>query len=217
MERTLRRLEWRAMPFITFEGIEGSGKSTQARRLAEALGAVLTFEPGATPLGRKVRELLLSIEGAGISAETELLLFFADRAQHVSEVIQPALAAGKTVISDRYVDSTLAYQGFGRGLAEAHIRALAEIATAGVRPDLTFLLDVSVETGLGRVGRRGAGDRIEAEQHTFHRRVADGFRALAAQEPARWVRVDGERDPDVIAREIYDAAVARGLARHAVR
>ena len=203
------------MPLITFEGIEGSGKSTQAQRLADELGAVLTFEPGATVLGAKIRELLLG--GGVVTPDAELLLFFADRAQHVAQVIAPALQDGRTVICDRFTDSTLAYQGFGRGLPLPRIRALAELAVGGLRPEMTFLLDVPAAVGLARAGRRGPVDRIESETVAFHERVASGFRTLAAEEPDRWLRVDGERAPDVIAAEIHAAALSRGFARHAVR
>jgi len=207
------------MPFITFEGIEGSGKTTQARRLAESLGpgVVLTFEPGATALGRKLRELVLDARDLPIAADTELLLFSTDRAQHVSEVITPALRDGKIVLCDRYVDSTLAYQGFGRGVPLDRIRTLSEIATGGLKPDLTILLDVPVALGLGRAGRRGLRDRIESEVESFHARVSDGFRTLAAQEPARWVKVDGTGDPEAIAATVRAAAFARGWGGHAVR
>src|SRR5688572_8908344 len=176
------------MPLITFEGIEGSGKSTQAQRLAGDLGAVLTFEPGATVLGGKIRELLLG--GGVVTPDAELLLFFADRAQHVQQVIAPALQQGRVVISDRFTDSTLAYQGHGRGLPLGRIRALAELSIGGLRPNVTFLLDVPAAVGLARAGRRGAVDRIESETMAFHERVADGFRTLAAEEPGRWVKID---------------------------
>ena len=203
------------MPLITFEGIEGSGKSTQAQRLAQELGAELTFEPGATVLGAKIRELLLG--GGVVTPDAELLLFFADRAQHVAQVIAPALQQGRLVICDRFTDSTLAYQGYGRGLPLDRIRALADLSIGGLRPDVTFLLDVPAAVGLARAGRRGAVDRIESETMAFHERVAEGFRTLAAAEPERWVRIDGERAPDEIAAEIRAAARARGLKQDAVR
>jgi len=202
------------MPLITFEGIEGSGKSTQARRLADELGALFTFEPGATETGVRIREIVL---GTGpVAPQAELLLFLADRAQHIAEVIRPALAAGRIVICDRYNDSTLAYQGYGRRIPLAPLRQLTEEATGGLRPDVTFLLDVPVALGLSRAGRRGAIDRIESETVAFHERVRHGFVTLAAEEPKRWVVVNGERDPEVIADEIRAAARARGFAKNAV-
>jgi dTMP kinase len=200
------------MPFITFEGIEGSGKSTQARRLAEAIGAdaVLTFEPGATTLGGKIRALLLERTSV-VMTEAELLLFLADRAQHVGEVIGPALLAGKTVICDRFADSTLAYQGYGRGLSLERIRILSKAALGDLAPDLTLLFDIAVDAGLARVGRRGAGDRFESEHVAFHERVREGFRQLAAEEPQRFVVIDADQAPDVVAEAVASAVRARGL------
>lgn len=208
------------MPFVTFEGIEGCGKTTQAHRLARALGpsALLTQEPGGTALGRAIRALLLEVTGGGMSPEAEVLLFFADRAQHVAEVVRPALAAGKVVISDRYTDSSMAYQGYGRGIDLELIRVVARAATGGLTPELTVFIDVPVDVGLARVGKRGRHDRLEAEVREFHERVRDGYHALAAAEPGRWVRIDGEAEPEEVERQVLAAAASRGImAGHGVR
>ena len=199
--------------FVTFEGVEGCGKTTQAPRLAAALGAnvLLTQEPGGTELGKEIRTMLLSPKNAGMAPAAELLLYFADRAQHVEQVIRPALAAGRSVISDRYVDSSLAYQGYGRGLPLDLLRAVARLATGGLQPDVTFFLDVPVERGLSRVGRRGAHDRLESEAVDFHERVRRGYLALMEDEPERWIRVDGVGAPDEVEQRLLAAARQRGL------
>lgn len=175
---------------IAFEGGEACGKSTQARRLAEAIGAVLTREPGGTPLGEKVRALLLDHDAstADLDARAEALLLAADRADHVARVIRPALAAGRDVVTDRFVGSSLAYQGHGRGLDVDEVARLSAWATGGIEADLVVLLDVPDEVAAAR--RHRELDRLESAGAEFHRRVIEGFRALAAADP-RWHVVDG--------------------------
>ena len=177
--------------FITFEGVEGCGKSIQLARLRvwmeEAGVSVLaTREPGGTKIGEGIRELLLAPRSARLEAAAELLLFEADRAQHVREVIRPALGAGVHVLCDRFFDSTTAYQAFGRGLDERMVLELNRVASGGLVPDLTLLLSVSLEKGLARVRGGCAGDRIEGESLAFHRRVQAGFAELAKREPERF-------------------------------
>ena len=184
---------------ITFEGTEGTGKSTQAALLEEELlrrgkNVVLTREPGGTKLGEDLRAILLGHSHAGLSAGAELFLYMADRAQHVDEIVAPALADGKIVICDRFVDATVAYQGFGRGLARKTIDLLNREATSGRMPDLTLLLDMQkVEGALARAlkrnseeGTSGREDRFEKEEMDFHRRVQDGYRKVAEEEPRRF-------------------------------
>jgi dTMP kinase len=192
---------------VAFEGGEGSGKSTQARLLASALDAVLTFEPGGTDIGRAVRALVLDPSHPSMTDRTEALLMAADRAQHVASVIEPALAAGRHVVTDRFVGSTLAYQGFGRGLDLDELRVLCRWATAGREADVNVLLAVPYDESRSRLA--GRPDRLEAEDRSFHERVADGFRSLAAAEPARWVVVDGVGSIDEVARRVSDALDGR--------
>ncbi len=178
---------------IALEGIDGCGKSTQARALARALGATLTFEPGATPVGARLRELLLAPDMPPPSLRTEALLMVADRAEHVDRVLEPALAAGQWVVSDRYAASTVAYQGFGRGLDAAGLADLVAWATDGLAADLSVLVDVDVGVAAGRLAAAGRGraDRLERLGPDFAARVRAGFLAQAAQDPDHWIVVDG--------------------------
>jgi dTMP kinase len=205
------------VPFITFEGIEGCGKTTQLRRLAARLGpgCVVTREPGGTAIGGAVRQILLDPASRGLTPMAELLLYFADRAQNVAEVVRPALAEGRVVLCDRHVESSLAYQGYGRGLPLEAIRELAVLATGGLRPDLIVLLDVPVGLGLARVGQRGAHDRLEAEVREFHDRVRAGYESLRAEEPSRWLELDGAASPDAVFEALWSELVTRGLVGEA--
>jgi dTMP kinase len=185
--------------FITLEGPEGGGKTTQLRLLAAFLreqgyDVVATREPGGTSIGDQIRCVLHDTANTAMSPTAELLLYAASRAQLVDQVIRPALAAGQVVLCDRYADSTLAYQGYGRGLDLAMLATLATIATGGLQPDLTLLLDLDVERGLAR--RRDEGEemnRLDLETVAFHRRVRDGYLALCAADPARWRLIDAGR------------------------
>jgi dTMP kinase len=189
---------------IAFEGGEGSGKSTQARLLAGRLDAVLTFEPGATLLGGQLRALLL--DGDVIDARAEALLMAADRAQHHAEVIQPALDRGLHVVTDRYLYSSLAYQGFGRGLDLDAVRSLSQFAGAK-EADIVVLL--SVPAAVRRERLRGRLDRIEAADDTFHERVERGFLELAARDPQRWVVIEATDDIDAIADRVWTEVKSR--------
>jgi len=206
--------------FISFEGIEGSGKSTQARLLAEALGrrgadVLLTAEPGGTAIGEGIRRLLLSEEHSGMDAVAELLLYAASRRQHVAEVIEPALCAGRVVVTDRFSDSTTAYQGWGRGLSLDLLAMLDSAATGGLRPGLTFLLDLDVETGLRRNAEANKVDRLERESVEFHRKVREGYLAIAREEPRRVRLLDASGDAGSVHARVAETAVdylrARGV------
>lgn len=184
-------------PFVTFEGIEGSGKTTQVRLLSEYLTERgvphrVTREPGGTPLADEIRSLLLSPRAEPVFPESELLLYEAARAQHVRGVILPALSSGQAVLCDRFYDATSAYQGYSRGIEAHRVEWLNAFASAGLSPDLTFLLDISPEDGFTRIHGRGIRlDRIEVESLEFHRKVREGYLRLQPADPARIVRIDG--------------------------
>lgn len=197
----------RVARFIVFEGGEASGKSTQSTRLARRLGAVHTREPGGTAIGAALRDLLLDARITGLDDRAEALLMAADRAQHVAEVVRPALAAGRHVVCDRYIGSTLAYQGHGRGLPVADLRRISAWAADDLWPDLIVLLDVPREVALGRAPT--VPDRMEAAGDEFHDRVARGYRALAGADPMRWVTIDGSAPADDVEAEVWAAVCTR--------
>jgi len=194
--------------FLVFEGGEGAGKSTQVRLLADALKrdgreVVVTREPGATEAGAQIRRLLL--DGEALTPRSEALLYAADRAHHVATVVRPALARGAIVVSDRYVDSSLAYQGAGRTLPVQEVAWLSSWATGGLKPDLTVLLDLDPSVGLRRAGARGAGaDRLESESLAFHERVRCAFLDLAAADSGRYLVLDAEREPAQVAGAVLE-------------
>lgn len=194
--------------FIVFEGGEGCGKSTQAGLLAAERDALLTRQPGGTELGRRLRRLLLGsesgpVDDTPVDDRAEALLMAADRAQHVAEVIEPALAAGRDVVCDRYIGSSIAYQGYGRGLDVDIVRAVSGWAAGGLWPDVVVLLEVTEEVASARLG--DARDRIEAAGSDFHRRVALGFADQARDEPDIWVVVDGSGTVDEVHERVLDA------------
>lgn len=199
---------------LTLEGPEGSGKSTQAQRLADRLTAagrscVVTREPGGTTVGEEIRRILLHSRDLAPVPAADALLFNAARAQLVAEVIKPALERGDVVICDRFTDSTLAYQGYGAGLSLATLRELAAVATDGVVPDLTILIDLPEEEGLGRKGQSETTRFEERESPEFHRRVRQGFLDLAAAEPHRFVVLDGSLPAEAIEEAVAQALAAR--------
>lgn len=192
--------------FIAFEGGDAVGKSTQAARLANRLGAVLTREPGGTAIGERIRDLLLDHGTIELSARTEALLMAAARAQHVAEVVRPALDAGRTVVTDRYSHSSLAYQGYGRGLPRDEVRSLSDWATEGLWPDVVVFLDVPDAEARSRLVTH---DRFEAEDWWFREQIAMGFRTMAAEDPERWITIDGVGPPDEVEQRVWSAVSAR--------
>ena len=201
--------------FITFEGTEGSGKTTQLKRLGELLGKhriphVLTREPGGSRLSTHLRRWILNRLDYRLAPQAELHLFLADRAQHVQEVLLPALREGKVVLCDRYTDSTLAYQGGGRGFDLQTLSSFNKSATNGLSPDLTLLFDVPVQVGLKRALGRGKGkDRMEREKIKFHQAVRRVFLRIAKKEKKRFIVLDASRDPDMVYQQMIEQLIAR--------
>lgn len=205
--------------FITLEGGEGSGKTTQIKRLADTLKAagretVITREPGGTPEAEKIRDLLVRRDGGDWTPLTECLLLFAARVMHVEKLIKPALAAGKVVISDRFADSTRAYQSYGHGLPLQTVESLNALSLGTFQPDLTFILDMDVEEGLARSGKRlaaarSAEDKFESLDMDFHRRLRHGYLEIAKMNPARCVVIDAGRGMDDVARDLAAAVMGR--------
>lgn len=195
--------------FVSFEGPEGAGKSTQLLRLATRLraaghDAVVTREPGGTPAADRIRDVILDAS-LRVDALTEFLLYAASRAQHVVEVIAPALDDGRVVLTDRFTAASVAYQGFGRGLDVDFVRSLNDRAASGLTPDLTLLFDLPPEVGLARVRERGAPDRLEGADLDFHRRVRDGFLTQAAENPERWLVLDASEGPGALEAAVWEA------------
>jgi dTMP kinase len=205
--------------FFTFEGPDGSGKSTQIALLADHLRAagysvLLTREPGGTPIGDQIRNVLHDVANTAMVSEAEILLYSASRAQLVGQVIRPALAQGRIVLSDRYADSTIAYQGYGRGLDLAALREITAFATGGLVPDLTILLDIPVEEGLDRKRRAmaledGEWNRLDREPLELHQRVRRGYLELVAADPERWLVVDARGPIEDVQREIRETVEKR--------
>lgn len=185
---------------IAVEGVDASGKSTQARMLADSLGAEFTFQFGATGVGEVIREILLDPANDSVDDRTEALLIIADKAQHVAEIVGPALESGRDVVTDRFTASTLAYQGYGRGLDVGELKAMMRFATGGLEPDLNVLMDLSPEQAWQRLG--SSVDRFEKQGREFLDRVRDGYLALAGADPERWAVVDAAGTTDEVANRI---------------
>jgi dTMP kinase len=200
--------------FITLEGPDGSGKTTQIHLLHDRLVAagyapLLTREPGGTPIGDQIRDILHSLDNHDMVDTTEILLYSASRAQLVAQVIRPALSAGRLVLCDRYADSTMAYQGYGRQLDLGALRVITQFATGGLKPDLTILLDVDVETGLRRKKAAEEWNRMDQQALDFHVRTRQGYDALAAAEPGRWVTVDASGPVSQVADRVWRIVATR--------
>jgi dTMP kinase len=199
--------------FVNFEGCDGCGKTTQMRRLAERLSSegyqvIETTEPGGTRIGNQIRRILLDSANQELCATAELLLYFASRAQNVEEVIRPALAAGSVVLADRFTDSTMAYQGFGRKLGERIVTDLDRIASRGLVPDVTVLIDIDLETSLARARQRNLDlteTRMDEQAEEFHRTVREAYLELARREQARFRVIDGRPDVETVARAVREA------------
>ena len=192
--------------FITFEGVDGCGKTTQIKLLKQYFEGLnrtvlLTREPGAKGLGEKLREILLNYDGE-VSNNCESFLFLADRAQHIDTIIKPAVERGEVVLCDRHTDSTVAYQGYGRGVDKEQINMLNNIATSGLKPDLTFVFDIDIETSMSRVGKEK--DRMESAGTEFFKRVREGYLAIAKSEPDRVKLIDGTKSIDAIHKEVLE-------------
>jgi len=201
--------------FITLEGPDGSGKSSQMAPLAEFISqlghsVVSLREPGTSAIGEQIRNVIMSLKNTAMNPRTEILLFLAARAQFVEEIVRPALAAGQWVLCDRYADSTLAYQGYGHQVDLDNLRRLLQFATGGLTPDLTLLLDIDTKAGLSR--KRSAGgewNRLDAYPVEFHQRVRHGYFELAAREPQRWVVIDASQPPEMVQSAMRQAILAR--------
>lgn len=200
--------------FITIEGPDGSGKSSQVPVLAEAIrqagyDLVVTREPGGTEIGDQVRQIIMDLKNTGMFPHTEILLFQASRAQLVREVIRPNLEAGKVVLCDRYADATLAYQGYGHETDLLELRRVVEYATGGLKPDLTLYLDINVEKGLRRKGKGEEWNRLDAYEVEFHERARAGYIELIAQEPERWVVIDAGQSVEQIQEDLKRVVLER--------
>jgi dTMP kinase len=203
--------------FIVFEGVEGAGKTTQIKATAQwlqsmdggSLPVVMTREPGGSEVGKSIRQLLLENTDLNVTNRTELLLYAADRAQHIEEVIRPQIDRGSIVLCDRFTDSTIAYQGYGRGIDRELIDRVNELATGGMESDLTLWLDLDVQIGLERVSVRGQRDRMEQANLEFHQRVQQGYQDLATKYPDRIVRIDANREPSIVQANIRQVLTAK--------